>query len=879
MAASPGGVVVGRISVKVLPDTSEFRQDAKRALDKIEKQLDFTLKIELDTRGLDEQLQKIKDKLQDFKDKNDPLKFTIQLDMLAGQTSVISARLAYLTRPRTVPIIPVLSEGALMGVLSALGALSGARVLKDLLDNFKDIGKEMDRLAPRIGLVSLLLGGLSASFLATSSNAAALIVSIASIAGAFLALPGLIGGFAIGLGATISAFSDFKEMLPEVFDELSKINGLMKAEFWNAALGPFREMAEILLPLWSKGFEGVGTSMGGFFGALAAGFGQSLAPLMDSMFANFNAAIDIMAGAAPAIANIFSILSKAGTDVMPQLAESFAGVLTKFSDFLTLAAEDGSLNEWITNGFQALVDLGSSLASIGAIISAIGEAAAAAGGSGLGVLADTLNKVQAIVESPAFQETLTAVFEAAHDIMSKIGLQSGPAFYQLMKGLADTFVAIGPAIGNGIGAAFNAIFQAVSQPAVLEAVVALFNGMATAIVQLAPSLAPLMQAFAALVPVIVALLTTIAPLVTAALVPLSEIIIELAPALLPLISLLGEAFLTAVQLLAPLLVTVAGALADFIPPLVAGLAPILPIIVAAFGTLIDALMILLPVFLDLLTKVVIPLLPVFLMLAGTLLPVLADVILIVAEALAPLLEAFMQILDILLPVLLPVLMILITAFSVLLTGAIKIAGLVIVGVFKAIAGISQWLGEQVRPIFDAIGKWFSGLKDAIVKAGDKIVKFFEDLPQTISDFFANAKDWLKDAGKKIIDGLIAGIQSGFANVQEKLTALTDLLPDWKGPAERDATLLTDAGALVIDGFINGLESRYDAVRASLRSLTEDVEGTEIGAPKMGTAFEAALSGVASSNGKTLIYNAAPGNSLSSEEDLFAATDRGRMMGW
>lgn len=55
--------------------------------------------------------------------------------------------------------------------------------------------------------------------------------------------------------------------------------------------------------------------------------------------------------------------------------------------------------------------------------------------------------------------------------------------------------------------------------------------------------------------------------------------------------------------------------------------------------------------------------------------------------------------------------------------------------------------------------------------------------------------------------------------------LTAKLTSWKGPAERDATLLKGAGQLVIAGFIDGLESQYGAVKASLRGLTRDVANT------------------------------------------------------
>src|SRR5690606_9356599 len=76
-----------------------------------------------------------------------------------------------------------------------------------------------------------------------------------------------------------------------------------------------------------------------------------------------------------------------------------------------------------------------------------------------------------------------------------------------------------------------------------------------------------------------------------------------------------------------------------------------------------------------------------------------------------------------------------------------------------------------------------------------------------------------------------------------LTSLTNLLPDWKGPAAKDRVLLTDAGQGVIDGFIRGLESRYGAVRRSLRNLTHEVAGTDMGtidAPRIAAPSMAGL---------------------------------------
>ncbi|WP_367135786.1 hypothetical protein [Saccharothrix sp. HUAS TT1] len=179
------------------------------------------------------------------------------------------------------------------------------------------------------------------------------------------------------------------------------------------------------------------------------------------------------------------------------------------------------------------------------------------------------------------------------------------------------------------------------------------------------------------------------------------------------------------------------------------------------------------------------------------------------------------------------------------------------------------------------------IQDTVRDGVQGVIDWVKGIPGRIVESLGDPGRILVEAGKKVIDGFLQGIQSAFQSVKNKLSELTSMLPDWKGPASRDRTILFDAGRLVVDGFIDGLESRYDAVRRSLKGLTDDVAGTEFSSPEMrapGVARRiAGIADGALGNGdtgtqKVLNYYAAPGSSISSEEDLFAAAGRARM-GW
>ena len=219
-------------------------------------------------------------------------------------------------------------------------------------------------------------------------------------------------------------------------------------------------------------------------------------------------------------------------------------------------------------------------------------------------------------------------------------------------------------------------------------------------------------------------------------------------------------------------------------------------------------------------------------------------------------------------------------------------------------GIGARVGDVVGAMDNVEGKVdISGPGAILDPAGRAIVRGFGDAIRQAVHFAADAMVALRGiltisnpagvlsgAGRTVIEGFVSGLQAGFSRVRSTLNTLTSLLPDWKGPAKTDKTILVNAGQLVIDGFIDGLTSRFGAVRDTLSDLTDEVGATEfaplsVGAVASTSDLQGRVSagmdgaGAGRGSGRTLNYYAAPGSSLGSEEDLWAASDRARMVGW
>ncbi|MEU0344243.1 hypothetical protein ABZ092_36215 [Streptomyces bobili] len=803
----PQGQVIGRVSVRVLPDTDDFRRQAQKQLDKIEKQLEVKVEVkpvmgnfvsemlkevrkinqqnrsmnsrkvrlyttlalsnipeelrkavrryedvaksekvklkttldttEVDVKISDKSLRDMTDQLKDWQDRNSPLKIKIEPDVAATASAATSARLGILTRPRTVSIIPELNNAAVAKVATALAALSGVRVLNNLFTKFSNILKNLDKSVPIIGSIATAIAGIAAWGIAATSNLFALSASLAQIGAIGLTLPGILGGFAVGIGVTIAALKDFNKEVPEVKSALADMQNAISSNFWAEAREPIRELVDDLLPRFASGFKSSATEIGKFFGSFATDLTAALDPsLVDKMFGYLNESITTATGGTKTFASIIAQLGEVGASYLPDLAGWFVNISKEFDTWLQKKGQIG-LQKEIDQGITALKDLGGVLYETGGILAGISRAANEAGGSSLGMLRDTLKSIHEVVDSDGFQNGLVGVFEAAHQAMSNLANGAGPAVKNLFIELSELLTTVLPQAGSIIGVAVGAIADALAQPAVTEGIKSMFTALYQAVQLLAPAMAPLGQALGALMQVVAAMLPVFAGLVTAAITPLANAFTTLAPQIIPIVELLGGALTSAFQMLGPIiaqLVPVVGEmlgaafslLAAILPPiaelfgmimaavaplveqLVGALAPILPVLGEALAQIFAALQPVVQIALQILTAVIEPLLPMLSEVIQAVLPPLADAISRVVEALQPFLQALLAVVDFIMPILVPIIQFLIEILAGALVAAINGVGLVLEGLKELFVGVWDYIVGYFKMIWGVFEGIFTG---------------------------------------------------------------------------------------------------------------------------------------------------------------------------
>lgn len=548
---------------------------------------------------------------------------------LGVDTSQLGGALA--TASKLGAVLGAVGIGALAGQASIAGITQVALAIQDLVGAIALLPAVGASAGIVIGTITLGLRGLGDAIKADSAKE--LDESFKS------------------LSANGKKFATVIRDLKDEFDDFTKgIQQSLLANFDKEV----SQLAKVLLPLLSKGFNGVATELNHAAHQLV-GFIKEAQTLKDieHVFSNTQQSVLVFRRSLAPLAAAFRDIVAVGSDFLPVIAADIGGAAKNFADFIAEARKSGQLATFFENAIQSVRTLFTVIGNIGSILDAILDNARMVFGPGgfLGLLERVTERVDEFVHTLEGQVAILNFFEnlnKAADLvlpilgkladllfntlipaLVQIGTVAAPAINMLIDGLSRGLKIAIPGIVSFVDSLASIVISLVDAgvlDALGELVRVLGTTLGAAIRRLAPTLGNLINS-------ILIKLADILPKILPALGKFADAFANLVIAALPVVDVLADIIskvgLPTLQRIAETLTPLIADLADSLGDV---LLPILPDLADAFGELIDALG---PIVDDILVafvallKAVVPLLPAF-----------VRSIVQLAVALTPLIELF-----------------------------------------------------------------------------------------------------------------------------------------------------------------------------------------------------------------------------------------------
>lgn len=538
-------------------------RDRQRVTREIEELVSKNLRLEAELEFEHDEMKVNKIK-RDIEKHLDDINARVVPELNENGLITTRARLVMLARPRVVDIVPKVNKAAATKAAATLAALSGARVVSDYISDIWDVFKDIDKLTPKVASLALAIMNLGGYALTAASNLFALSMSLAQMFGASLALPGILGGLAVGLGATVAVLKDFNDRLPFVKERLSALQDQMSDRFWAKAEKPMRRMIDVLLPQFESGLRKTSKSLGGYFANLSNSARESLDGRIAPMFKNLNRSIEVSGEYTSDLTDLVALLGLTGSEYLPRLAKSVGELARRWRDWVEQARDSGRMTEIIEHGIFEIREFGRLLKATGRTLAGLGRAAERAGGSTLTDAADTMESVAKTVNGTRFQNNLVKVLDASHRAMENISKGSGKQFKSFMESLATVLEINLPRAGRTMGTALGGIFDALGSNPMMAAVGNFFIDVEKGVNGLVPSLPKVSEGLAAIVEIIGSLAEQLGPTIGKALEIVSEMAVRLKEPVQELISDIGPAMQDWLEALSPVAYAVADAFADIL---------------------------------------------------------------------------------------------------------------------------------------------------------------------------------------------------------------------------------------------------------------------------------------------------------------------------
>jgi phage-related protein len=569
---------------------------------------------------------------------------------------------------------------------------------------------------------------------------------------------GLVAGILAGLPSLVSAFGAGAAAIALGMDGIKKAASTLKPEFEHLKQTVSGVFQERLTPQFEQ--------LKAIFPVLESGM-SNVANGLSDMFQGVTDALTSEKG----LGQIQTILNNTGTffsslkPAMDQFTQSWLTLSEAGSNSFGLLS--GSINTFATN-FNAMVDR---ITSNGVFEGAM---------QGLSQTLDgILNLFNRLMESGA-----TAMGSL------------GTPIQNLLNGFGDFAVAAMPAltslasmIGNIVGSLGNNLAP-------------IITALTPAFQMLAGTLSTVFTgAFERLSPVLTQVATALNGAILGALQALQPVLPQLLDSFGQLATVLGQSFVTVINGLAPVLPTLATAFAQ-LAMIIAGvltqaltaIQPYLPQLMQAFTSILNAVIPLIPVFVQLIADALVPLIPAFVQMIPAILPAIQAFADLLVKA-TPLIQIFAEISGAIL--------------GLVATLLAKLIGAIV----SVVAEIADFVASCERALA-AVLNWIS---EMLAKVGL--------IPGQVKSALGDLGSLLVGAGKALMDGLLSGIKSGFESVKNFVSSIAGTIASLKGPIPYDKIVLIPNGEALMQGLDEGIQSGLDGVLGTVKSIVGQLGDT------------------------------------------------------
>lgn len=472
MANGPGGVEEGRVSLRVVPDTSRFAADLRGQLEKLRRELSLAIPVELDTSGIAEHARAA----------------TAEAQAAAGNVH-IKADVDKNNLRSVARTFTNFAEGIASGIKTILGKATFAGIGLTAAAAIPNILALSGSLAQLTGVVALL----PAVFAGAGATLATLVIGMQGFGTALK-----------DIGDPAKFAQDLKDLAPnaqlaakaiaELQKPWEKLQKTVQQHLFAGVNDDIKQTARVFLPVLAKGLTAIADGLNLIEHDAAVAI-QSLTKsgVVATIFSNIGLSLKLMAPALADMLTVFTDVAAIGSQFLPALAGDIQKSATALRNFIDTPKGSKAVSDFISTALQGFGQLFDVVKGVASIIIGIVKAAQNAGGSGLGSLATLLGSIADVVNSPAFQKGLTSVFAGL--------LQGARQLATALKPLSDALLPLLPLVGAlaiALGTALAAAIKAVA-----PALQILFQALAPQLLEGLGKILPLVvHGFADLAPIL-----------------------------------------------------------------------------------------------------------------------------------------------------------------------------------------------------------------------------------------------------------------------------------------------------------------------------------------------------------------------------------------